>query len=306
MPIQPGEPDLRGRFREVHVGDVDVLFRPEVHPRSSTGRDLNHANPHLGILGARLGVPDGFELRIERRLIDEVERLDDRLVEAPERNSLAIRTEPERVPEAELLLVDPVRSAVDDVLVAVGGELTFITRLHVSHEDVVFPHESDVAAIRGELREHLVTGLGADGGQRLRIEIPEVVLALGVLAPHPHRVREDEQLLSIGRELVTLDPDWALNAGRYEVSAAHQDLFLTGPGVDSEEIGGTALPAVGAREVLAVLHPADRYQVAGELPGTPDLLDGEFRHLRRRGDGNDQTGCEQQGALSHGRVPVLG
>src|SRR2546425_11858983 len=107
------------------------------------------------------------------------------------RDPPAVRAPAERVPQIELLLVHPVGGPVDDVVAAVCGEAGLRAGGEIGHVDVVRAHEADHPAVGRELGEHLVAGLLAHGSEALRREVPDVVRALGVLAPHARRVSKD-------------------------------------------------------------------------------------------------------------------
>ena len=84
-------------------------------------------------------------------------------------------------------------------------ELRFTPRSEVGHEKIIIAHKADQPTVTGKLGELLETGLSADWREAPTVELPDEELALGVLPPHLHRVRKDQQLGPIRRKLIRLD-----------------------------------------------------------------------------------------------------
>ncbi len=76
-----------------------------------------------------------------------MEQLDRALVELPVGDPASVRAPAERVPQVELLLVDPVGRSVDDRLAAVAGERSLLARIEIGQIQVVVSHEGDVPCV---------------------------------------------------------------------------------------------------------------------------------------------------------------
>ena len=101
---------------------------------------------------AGLRVRVGFEPPADAAEVHDVEPLHRRVVEPQEGDLLAVRAPPVRpaVAVEDLLLVDPVALAVEDVAAAVGRELLLLGLLDIDGEEVAAADERDPLAVGRE------------------------------------------------------------------------------------------------------------------------------------------------------------
>ena len=193
----------------VHSRDVEVTRRARrLHPRRGPSGRGSDADANRGILRARLRVRNMGDRRVERiGVVDEREPLHAGLVELPEGNRASVRAPAEPVADAELLLVDPVGRAVDDVPSAIRRHRNDTPGGEVLDVHVLRAHVGDARAVGGELREHQrrLGGVSAELLQRAGRPIERPVIAARVLTPDFAGVGEDEELRPVGRPRVAVD-----------------------------------------------------------------------------------------------------
>ncbi len=137
--------------REIGVARIALGLDPR--RRAALGAD--HADARRRVRRAGLRIRNLRDHRIQRvGVVDQREDADAGAVELPVDDRLAVGTEAEAVANAELLLVDPVRRAVDDRFRSVGRQLRDLAVVEALDVDVVAAHVADARRIRRELREH--------------------------------------------------------------------------------------------------------------------------------------------------------
>src|SRR5437660_436788 len=105
----------------VHASNVVVAriarqVRPSLAPVARLRRNCDNANAAGCVGAAGLGILELRELRIQpSAVVDEEVVLDPRGIELPEGDPLAVGTPAKAVVELKLLLVNPVKRAVDDM-----------------------------------------------------------------------------------------------------------------------------------------------------------------------------------------------
>ncbi len=315
------EDDLAGVAGPFEPGDVGLGgVAGCLHPDDRAARGRDDAGPDGGIGLARLGVLEGHRRRIEpARVVDHGEDRDPGGVEPPEGDGGAVRAPAEAVADAELLLVDPIGGADDDLRAAVEGQARDASRSQVLGVEVVLDDVGRLAAVGRELGEHQRRGLevAAEPPEPARGQLVGPKIAAGVLPPDPLRVREDDEDLAVGRPGVVLDIEGLVRAGRDEPGRGDEDAAGPGSGVVEDEV---APPPVGARLERrvgrAVAHPAGRAEaLGGELAAGEDALERQRRiglggrrpvlgrHERDAESGGEGQPDECPGMFSHGRKP---
>ena len=138
-----------------HVDD-EVLRRGvaiEVHPRRGAAGDADDAQPDARVGVAGLRVVPRLHGEAPRNVIDDGEFRHRPLVELQEGEMARGGAPPVGAVVAapvDLLLVDPVELAVQQLRAAVGGEPALAPVVDVHHVQVVAAHEADQLAVRAE------------------------------------------------------------------------------------------------------------------------------------------------------------
>ena len=163
MTVQREHHQLVLLARELDAGDVSVVIERHLHRAGHAALDVVSQHRHLRVHLARLRILIFVCPRIElvlllrriRALVPrERERLHRRFVEPNPCQHLAVGREVERAIEREFLLIHPVGLTVDDfVALAILRNLTLrIVEEQLHEKEVVVTHESNLVAIRRELR----------------------------------------------------------------------------------------------------------------------------------------------------------
>jgi hypothetical protein len=119
--------DLRRVWRPVDVDDQEIglCVRGNIHPPRIASRNATDSQLDRWIRVARLRVIGDFELRTIRQVIDDGVLRHRAFVQLKEGNARRIRTPPvgaEPAPAVDLLLIQPVELAVEDLGAAVAGD----------------------------------------------------------------------------------------------------------------------------------------------------------------------------------------
>ncbi len=182
--IQPLDGHPFARRQPVDARQVDVGLAAGVEPDGVAALERHDADAHPGVDGAGLrvallldaGVGDGGE-------VDERVEADLAVVEPVVGDALAVRAPPEagRVAAPDLLPVDPVGDAVEDLALAAAlGQRPLGAAGQVEEPEVVVPHEGDAGAVGRELGVLLlVGGLGEPAGAAVG-GVDEVQVAAGL------------------------------------------------------------------------------------------------------------------------------
>src|SRR5690606_18702321 len=122
-----------------------------------------------------------------------------RFVELEKGDVPAVRAPLPSVAKAELFLVHPIRGTIDDrPFGAVDGELLFFPAPQVHQEKVTIAHEGDVATVRADLGKHLVALITlAYRRDYIRLEVVDVVVALGIHPPDALSIGEEEDFFAV-------------------------------------------------------------------------------------------------------------
>ena len=211
QPVEADEPDLGRACRPPHLGDVEIpRFALGFEPcgGAAAGGDDPDAARRVG--GPHLRIGERRELGVDGiGVVNEVEGSHSRRVELPVGDVAAVGAPAETVAEVELLLVDPVGGAVDDVLTVIGGQTGHLEALQVLDVEilVVEIHPRHHLAVGRHLGEHhgRLCGVAAQLLQPAAVEMEQPVVAAGVSSPHPFGVGEDQQLCSILRPPIVVD-----------------------------------------------------------------------------------------------------
>ena len=143
---------------------VDVMLARiarGLHPADVATGGVHHADAAGGVQFAGLGVGDALNLRVQAVGVVHQGHFTDAFgVQLPEGNGLAIRAPSEAVLHGELLFVDPIERAVDEVLVGRVGEGGDLAGAQVLGVQVALADVGHVGAVGRELGEHQARGRG--------------------------------------------------------------------------------------------------------------------------------------------------
>ena len=124
-----------------------------VHPGRRAAGDPRHAEPDDRIRIAGLRIVPLLDVLLVRDVIDDRIRRHRRVVDPQKRQRARIGAPPVRAgvaPSVDLLLVDPVQPAVENLRRAVLGQRGFVAGREVGHIQVVAAHERDRLAVGAE------------------------------------------------------------------------------------------------------------------------------------------------------------
>ena len=319
--VQAEHPHARGavdrrrpaQARDVFVGipvvpgaGVEVAHGVRLRVRLRVRLQVHDAHLRLAVRLARLRVAEARQRRVLLAQVGHHEVARGCFVELQESDVAAVRAPGPGVAQPELLLVDPVRGAVDDAaLGAVVGQARLAPGGEVHHEEIAVAHERHAVAARAELGEHLEARRAvADGPQRLRGQLVDVVVALRVVAPDALGVGEEQHALAVRAVLVALDPDEPAGVGRAEVVAVDEPGARVGLQVVAHQVGGGAV-TFDVGDDRAGVGPAAALEAAGGEPAAGvDVFEREplvlaVVLLRRRGEGRRKARKQEQGDEKH-------
>ncbi len=269
-PVEALEPELPVG-RPADAGQVLVALRARVDAGSGPRGEVGDPQLHRGVALARLRVLEREGLVVA--LAVEAHHLHERhlaLVEAQEGDAAAVGREGVGPREAELLLVDPVRRAVDHLVPRpVVGDAERAVGVEVADVEVVAVGVGDLRAVGREARVAGRLGFAQHGAHRALLD---EVVGRGVgVAVDRRAARGDEDAPLVGREGVVGDGD-ALRRGGQQPLARRVGRV----GVAQD------LVALEARVVLAVGHRADAAHGFVHGPQTGDFGVFAFGGGRRR------------------------
>ena len=235
--------------REPNARDVVLAFlEPDLHPGGLAVGEIEHADAdgRVAVAGLRIGLrlDGGVDLLVAQQRVGG----DAVLFEAQVGDLLAFGRppEPDRAPRPDLLPVQPVGLAVEDLAFgAVLRQPSLLGAGDVDHPEVGVTHERDGGGVGREPRV-LVLGRWRRQPSQRAIGEPVVVEVAGDL---------EQERLAVRRPDVVLERDLALAV--LELAGAHQDRRLAvGLGRHRPEV---ALPFLRPQEgdAASVLGPRD-------------------------------------------------
>ena len=199
---------------------VDVMLARVArgfHPANVATRGVHHADAAGRVEFARLGVGNALNVRVQAVGVVHQGHFADALsVQLPEGNGLAVGAPAEAVLHGELLFVDPIECAVDEVFVGRVGEGGDLAGAQVLRVQVAFADVGHVGAVGRELGElqARVRGIATELEQLMAGAIEHQVIAAGVGSPHLLAVGVNEHLGAIGRPSVVIHRERLSFAGR--------------------------------------------------------------------------------------------
>ena len=286
----------------------------EPHRLARLHCDNPHAHARVGV--ARLGVALEVHRRVERHLVGKGIGGHRRLVGFQKSNAAAVGRPVVAGAQAELLRVHPVQVAVQEVLVAAAGELSFLAARCRHQPKVVLIDEAEPVAIG---RKFWVPHAALCGRQRLRfpagqvveVELPAAGEEDGLPVRSPvvgsHGVAGQARPLAlVGGGL--------LRRGRQvaQLLVVDQHALLARLDVNHPQVAPPLVTPQDVAQASAVRAPAELGRhAAGQAAAGKDSLDGE-RLLPRRGSlllrrkrrGSQQDKQENQG--KHARAQLHG
>ena len=200
QPVEADQPDLARTGCPPHLGDVEVSrVALGLEPGGGAAAGGDDPDPARRVGGPHLGIGQRRQLGVDGiGVVDEVEGPHSRRVELPVGDVAAVGAPAETVAEAELLLVDPVGCAVDDVLAVIGGQPCHLEGLHVLDVEilVVETHPRRHLAVGRQLGEHhgRLCDVAAQFSQHTAVEVEQPVVAARIASPHSFGVGEDQKL----------------------------------------------------------------------------------------------------------------
>ena len=199
---------------------VDVMLARiarGLHPANVATGGVHHADAAGRVEFARLGVGDALNVRVQAvGVVHQGHFADAFGVQLPEGNGLAIRAPSEAVLHGELLFVDPIERAVDEVFVGRVGEGGDLAGAQVLGVQIALADVGHVGAVGRELGELQARGrsIATELEQLMAGAIEHPVIAAGVGAPHLLAVGVNEHLGAIGRPTVVIHRERLSFAGR--------------------------------------------------------------------------------------------
>ena len=259
-------------LQPLHVRDVGaarVARRLEPDCLATGGGD--HAHPHGRVHLARLGIFVFGDHRVQLiGVVDEREILHAALVELVIGDLLSVGAPQEAIGQAELFVVVPIGSAVDDVVAGIEGKLLDGPGMHVLYIEIPARLRSrrlvQVAqvgyalAIRRELREHQPRGrLASEFAPGMVGLIQQPIVAGGLADHHRVPVRAEQQLGAVGR-----------CARRHRPAAPGRSVGRprAGSRIDAHGLGTAAARRLGRGVGLTSIHPPSRPATAPAAPSS--------------------------------------
>ena len=216
--VQLLEQQTAGARDPLEVVDV-VLARVArgFHPADVATGGVHHADAAGGVEFARLGVGNALNLRVKAVGVVHQGHFADALgVQLPEGDGFAVGAPAEAVLHGELLFVDPIERAVNEVLIGRVGEGGDLAGAQILGVQIAVADVGHVGAVGRELGEHQarVRGIAADLEELVAGAIEHPIITAGVGAPHLLAVGVNEHLGAIGRPGVVVDRQRLGLAGR--------------------------------------------------------------------------------------------
>ena len=231
------------RSRPFHARQVVVpRVAVDLQPRRGAAVRADHARRDRGIRRSRFRVLDRDGVGVEGvGVVDQGEGAHAGHVEVPIGDLRAVRRPPEPVPQVELLLVDPVGHAVDVQRVGPRSEPRDLPIGHALDVEVALADVRHAVAPRRELGVHQcgLRCLAAELLERAAAPVEHPVVAAGILTPHAAGVREQQQLVAVGRPDVIVEVERRRVAGGDQLSGRHQHAAGAGGGLVADDVGGS-------------------------------------------------------------------
>ena len=199
---------------------VDVMLARiarGLHPANVATGGVHHADAAGRVEFARLGVGDALNVRVQAvGVVHQGHFADAFGVQLPEGDGLAIRAPSEAVLHGELLFVDPIERAVDEVFVGRVGEGGDLAGAQVLGVQIALADVGHVGAVGRELGELQARGrsIAANLEELVAGAIEHPIITAGVGAPHLLAVGVNEHLGAIGRPTVVIHRERLSFAGR--------------------------------------------------------------------------------------------
>ena len=250
-------------------------------------------------------------------MVDDGERLDRALVGLQIGEPRRVGAPPialEVPAPVDLLLIDPVELAVQQVGVAVPRQRPLVTLIHGHHDQIVVANERDEGAVRAE-RRHRLRGRVARQPAHLR-GVGWVVVVRAEVVEVGRGVHDHGGVVPVPDEPPGADRPAGGRVAhpgeggerRLQVLEVEQRLGGPGVGVDREQPGCPArrVALALALEIVRVAEPGEpRRGLAAEihtLLGVIDLVDGQRPLLRQSGTGQEQhrTGSDRRACGGNG------
>ncbi len=307
QPVEMLHDDFIGAGRPLHPRQVDVArVTGDREPLRRAPVGVHHPDLHRGVGGPRLGVLYRLDEAVETvGVVDQQEIPHPAGVQLPVRDPLPVGAPAEAVAQPELLLVDPVKGAVDQgggAVLREGGDLPVLEPLHV---DVMLADVGHPVSLGRELGEHqrLRPGLlAAQLTQLPAVQIQHPVVAPGVGPPDPRGVGVEQELPAILGEAEGGGAEREGVAGGHQLLAADQHRLVAGHRIDPDQVRDPgAFAALVGVVGGAVRRPAERRDVVAlEEIGVVDHVEGDgagIQHgLRGGGLRGETAGAEQREA----------
>ena len=193
-----------GILRPGDAGQIDVGFSARVHLHRLAACEVVNIDFDDGIVLARFGILEAVPIGIEALKLLHLELAHVALVKLHVSNLLAVRRPVEALREAEFLLVDPVGSTVNNMIIeAVVGELLLLPCRQVLDEQVVVAHEGHLGGIGREGSQTLFAVL-RERLQGLGLEVVDIIIGVEGMAVDALHIGEAQHLILVFAQFIVL------------------------------------------------------------------------------------------------------